>query len=143
MNCRKLTIGALTWATLILVAAGCGGSRTAGRPLQRVRIVAQEGPGMSTCQAGRHCERPYRGPLVLITATGHREAITTGTRGRTFLDIPAGEYRITTPRAHPLPRLTRAIVAGRRVSAVNGRLPLRVRLVPTQTVALFFDTGIR
>jgi hypothetical protein len=132
------------WATLLLVVlAGCGGAGTAERPLQRVHIVAREGPTMGVCQVGRHCERPYSGRLELITADGHRVAMTTDTRGRAVVDIPAGTYRITTARVHSLPRPSSAVVAGRSVRAVNGRFVLRVRAVRTQTVTLLFDTGIR
>ena len=130
-------------AALLLVLAGCGAAGTAERPLQRVRIVAREGPTMGACQVGNTCERPYSGPFDLTTADGHQTVMTTDIRGRTLLDIPAGRYQITTARDHPLPRLSSAIVAGRSVRAVNGRFVFRVWAIPTQTVTLLFDTGIR
>jgi hypothetical protein len=144
-NVKRVTVVlvAAAWATLLLVLVGCGGAGTTERPLQRVHFVAREGPTMGVCQVGKSCERPYRGRFDLITADGHRQAMTTDTRGRAVLDIPAGTYRVTTARAHPLPRLTSAIVAGRSIRAVNGRFVLEVRAVRTQTVTLLFDTGIR
>jgi hypothetical protein len=126
-----------------LVASGCGGAGTADRPLQRVQIVAREGPSRPVCQANRRCERPFHGRFALITADGHRTAIATDIRGHATLDIPAGAYRLTTVRAHPLPRLTAAVVADRSIRAVNGRVPLQVRAMDTQIVTLVFDTGIR
>jgi hypothetical protein len=69
--------------------------------------------------------------------------MTTDARARAVRDIPAGTYRVTTIRAHPLPRLSSAIVADRSVRVVSGRLLLHVRAVRTQTVALLFDAGIR
>jgi hypothetical protein len=134
---------AAAWTTLLVVPAGCGGAGTTGRPLQRVHIVALEGPTTAVCQVGRRCERPYHGRFDLITADGHRVALTTDTRGHAVLDIPAGTYRLTTAGAHPLPRLSSAIAAGRSIRAVDGRLVLQVRTVRTQTVTLLFDTGIR
>jgi hypothetical protein len=98
---------------------------------------------MGACQAGRRCERPYQGRFDLITADGHRVAMTTDTRGRAVLDIPAGTYRLTSDRAHPAPRLVGAIVAGRSIRALNGHVVFHVRAVATQTVTLLFDTGIR
>jgi len=98
---------------------------------------------MGVCQVGKRCERPYHGRLDLITADGNRVALTTDARGRAALDIPAGTYRLAAARAHPLPRLSSAIVAGRSIRAVDGRLVLQVRAVRTQTVTLLFDTGIR
>ena len=131
-------------AALLLPLAGCGGAGTAERPLQRVQIVAREGPTIgAACRAGRRCERPYRGGFDLITGDGHRTAVTTDSRGRAAIDIPAGTYRITTARTHPPLRLTSAIVAGRSVRVLDDRFVLHVRAVNTQTVALFFDTGIR
>ena len=94
----------------------------------------------AACRAGRRCERPYRGGFDLVTGDGHRTAMTTDTHGRAVLDIPAGTYRIT---ADPPLRLSSAIVAGRSVRVVNDQFVLHVRTVLTQTVALFFDTGIR
>lgn len=130
-------------AAATVFASGCGGSGTTQRPLQRVQIVAREGPSTPLCQAGRRCERPFHGRFALITADGHRTAIATDTRGRTILDIPAGRYRVTTVQAHPFPRLTAAIVAGRTIPAVNGHVAVRVRAVDTQVFTLVFDTGIR
>ena len=127
------------------LASGCGGVSSvssAERPLQRVQIVARETPTTPVCQAGRRCERPFRGRFALI-ASGHRTAIATDARGRAVVDIPAGTYRVTTVHAHPLPRLTAAVVAGTSVPAVNDRVVLRVRAVDTQVVTLIFDTGIR
>ncbi len=95
------------------------------------------------CRAVRRCERPFHGRFDLITADGRRTAIATDARGRAIIDIPAGMYRVTTVRAHPLPRLTAAVVAGRSIRAVDGRVALRVRAVDTQVVELVFDTGIR
>jgi hypothetical protein len=92
---------------------------------------------------GPRCERPFYGRFALITADGHRTAIATDARGRTTLDIPAGTYRVTTVNAHPFSRLTAAVVAGRSIRAVNGRVVLHVRAVDTQVVTLVFDTGIR
>jgi hypothetical protein len=143
VNRATVILVAAAWTTLLVVLPGCGGAGTTEGPLQRVHIVAREGPTMGACHAGKSCERPYHGRFDLITADGHRFAMTTDTRGRTVLDIPAGTYRLTTARAHPLPRLSSAIVAGGSVPAVNGRLVLQVRAVRTQTVTLLFDTGIR
>lgn len=98
---------------------------------------------MAACQAGRRCERPYHGRFHLITADGHSMTVTTDTHGRAILDIPAGTYRLTSDRGHPAPRLSAAIVAGRSIRVVNGRVVLHVRAVRTQTVTLLFDTGIR
>jgi hypothetical protein len=141
---RTPWIGVLAvWTAAILVASGCGGVSSAERPLQRVQIVARESPSTPVCQAGRRCERPFHGRFALITADGHRTAIATDTRGRTILDIPAGTYRVTTVQAHPFPRLTSAIVAGRSIRAVNGRIAVKARAVDTQVVTLVFDTGIR
>jgi hypothetical protein len=126
-----------------LFASGCGGAGTAERPLQRVRIVARESPSTPVCQAVRRCERPFHGRFALITADGHRTAIATDIRGRATLDVPAGPYRVTTVEARPLPRVTAAVVAGRSIRAVNGRVALQVRAVDTQLVMLVFDSGIR
>lgn len=126
-----------------MLFSGCGGAGTAGHPLERVQIVARESPSTPACQAGRRCERPFHGRFALITADGHRTEIATDTRGRAILDIPAGTYRVTTVQAHPLPRLTAAIVAGRSIRAANGRVAVQVRAVDTQVVTLVFDTGIR
>lgn len=122
--------------------AACGGGTTEG-PLQRVQITAREGPVTPTCRIGRRCERPFHGRFDLITRDGHDTAITTDVRGHATLDIPAGSYRITTDATHPLPRLTMALVAGRRIPAVDGRIVLHVRAVDTQSVTFIFDTGIR
>jgi hypothetical protein len=131
-------------AALLLALAGCRGAGTSERPLQRVQIVAREGPSLgAACHAGRRCDRPYRGRFDLITADGHRTAMSTDPRGRAVIAIPAGTYRITTARAHPPLRLVSAIVAGRSVSVVNDGFVLHVRAARTQTVALLFDTGIR
>lgn len=132
-----------TVVTLALMVTGCGGAGSTEAPLQRVRITAREGPTTPTCQAGRRCERPFHGRFDVIAADGHDTAVTTDTRGHATLDIPAGSYRITADDAHPLPRLTGAIVAGRRVLAVDGRIVLHVRALDTQSVTLLFDTGIR
>ncbi len=134
---------AAAWATLLLVLTGCGGAGTAERPLQRVHIVAREGPTMPVCRVGSRCERPYRGRFDLVAAGGHRLAMMTDARGRAVLDIPAGTYRVTTARAHPLPRLSSVIVADQLARAVNGRFMLQVRAVENQTVTLLFDTDIR
>jgi hypothetical protein len=135
---------AAAWATLLLVLAACGNAGATEGPLHRVHIIAREGPTMgAACQMGRRCERPYRGRFDLITADGHRTAITTDTVGRAVLDIPAGTYRITTTGVDVQPRLSSAVVAGGLVRVVNGRLRLHVRAVDTQTVTLFLDTGIR
>jgi hypothetical protein len=131
------------WATLLLVLTGCGGAGTAERPLQRVHIVAREGPTMGVCRVGSRCERPYRGRFVLVAAGGHRLVMMTNARGRAVLDIPAGTYGVTTVSAHPLPRLSNVIVAGRSARAVDGRSMLQVRAGHPQTVTLLFDTGIR
>lgn len=126
-----------------LFASGCGGAGTAEGPLQRVQIVARENPSTPVCQAGRRCERPFRGRFALITADSHHTAIATDVRDRAILDIPAGTYRVTTVKARPLPRLTAAVVAGRSIRAVDGRVALHVRALDTQIVTLVFDTGIR
>src|SRR5689334_18207737 len=98
---RTAVVALCTAATLF--ASGCGGAGTAERPLERVRIVAREGPSTPVCQAVRRCGRPFHGRIALITADGHRAAIATDTRGRATLDIPAGAYRLTTVEARPLP----------------------------------------
>jgi hypothetical protein len=131
------------WATLLLVLTGCGAAGTTERPLQRVHIVAREGPTMGVCRAGSRCERPYRGRFDLVAADGHLLAMMTDARGRAVLDIPAGTYGVTTVSAHPLPRLSSVIVAGRSARAVDGRFMLQVRALQPQTVTLLFDTGIR
>ena len=92
---------------------------------------------------GRPWPYAYRGRFDLVAADGHRLAMVTDARGRAVLDIPAGTYGLTTVRAHPLPRLSSVIVAGRSARAVDGRFMLQVRAVDTQTVTLLFDTGIR
>lgn len=127
----------------MLFASACGGAGTAEHPLQRVHIVAREGPSTPACQAGRRCDRPFHGRFELITADGHRTAIATDDRGRTIVDIPAGTYRVATVHAHPSPRLTAVVVAGRSIPAVNGAVAFQVRAADTQVVTLVFDTGIR
>jgi hypothetical protein len=123
--------------------AACGGTGATEGPLQRVQFTAHEAPTTPTCQVGRRCERPFDGRIDVITADGHDTAITTDVHGHATLDIPTGSYRITTDDTHSLPRLTSAVVAGRRILAVDGRILLHVRAADTQSITLLFDTGIR
>ena len=127
-----------------LVVAGCGTSAgTVEHPLQKVRIVAREGPTTPVCQANTPCDGPYRGRFDLIVADGHHLAITTDGRGRAVADLPAGTYQIATAPNHRLPRLASVVVAGRRVTSTNGRYVFRLGADENPRLILIFDTGLR
>jgi hypothetical protein len=137
----------IRWASpvlAVLAVAGCGGSAaTVEHPLQRVKVIAREGPTTPVCRASTPCDSPYRGRFDLIAADGHHLAIATDGRGRAVADIPAGRYEIATAPNHRFPRLASVVVAGRRVPSTNGRYVFRLGADENPRLILIFDTGIR
>jgi hypothetical protein len=128
----------------LLAVAGCGTpAGTVEHPLQRVKVIAREGPTTPVCRAGKPCERPYRGRFDLIAADGHHLAMTTDGRGRVVADIPAGTYQIATAPNHRFPRLASVVIAGRQVTSTNGRYVFRLGDDENRRLILIFDTGIR
>jgi hypothetical protein len=128
----------------LLALAGCGtAGGTVEHPLQRVKVIAREGPTTPLCRASTPCDIPYRGRFDLIAADGHYLVMNTDGRGRVVADISAGTYQITTAPTHRLPRLASVVVAGRRVTSANGRYVFRLGADENPRLILIFDTGVR
>jgi hypothetical protein len=112
----RIAIAAVAVGAAAAACGAGGGGHAPGR--LDVRAAVRRGaclpvhPGLS----------PYRGPIVLVRADGHRVRVNAGPSGRGQVSLAAGSYRVVAPLAGSTIRVQ---LDGRAVAA-GGRYPLRI-----------------